>query len=419
MVRFSVLRGVGAARLIACLSIDRVAGAGLPVAFVVTAAASRGYGQAAGLQGLMAAALAVSAPLRARILDRFGAHRALIPQAVLYILGLLAVAATAGNRSIPWFVVAIAVVVTALSSPPIDPAVRIAWRRMSDGEEDLKILHTVDSIIEESGFLLGPILASALMLTIGRTAALFVIVALIASSRCLAFSSRSVRGILFAQPDREMADSNSKQPSRKNAQPSVLQTIAGPIAHRTLQVIVAPLLVMGLSFGLLAISIPALAAAHGSISSAGFILAAISLGGVLGGVLYGMIRWSASLWTKQAVLSLTFAVPLIMIGLARSPIAVGAVLALCGLSVTPLYINSYLLIDGNIPQTVKYEANTWVTVGNDVGYIVGIWLGGILTVSGGYGRVLIVTAVAALVLGTIAVAGLARPVRSAEGVTSP
>ena len=54
------------------------------------------------------------------------------------------------------------------------------------------------------------------------------------------------------------------------------------------------------------------------------------------------------------------------------PWALGALLALGGLAVTPLYINSYLMMDDEIPPEVIHEANTWVPVGNNVGYVLGI-----------------------------------------------
>lgn|GEM_PF-3958146 len=43
---------------------------------------------------------------------------------------------------------------------------------------------------------------------------------------------------------------------------------------------------------------------------------------------------------------------------------------------TEFYINAYLLMDADIPRSAIHEANTWVPVGNDVGYLIGLAVAG-------------------------------------------
>ncbi|MFI0421811.1 hypothetical protein [Spongiactinospora sp. 9N601] len=123
---------------------------------------------------------------------------------------------------------------------------------------------------------------------------------------------------------------------------------------------------MGTSFGFLGIAVPALPATGGAIATSGYITAAISAGGVIGGLVYGALRPARCLWRRHAVISLVFGVPIIALLAARSPWSVAAVLMTAGPAVTPLYINSYLLIDRELPAGVRHEANAWVAVGNDV-----------------------------------------------------
>src|SRR6266566_1684771 len=63
---------------------------------------------------------------------------------------------------------------------------------------------------------------------------------------------------------------------------------------------------------------------------------------------------------------------------ADSPWLLGLLLAISGMAVTPLYINAYLMMDAVIPKEVIHEANTWVPLGNNVGYIFGITAAGAL-----------------------------------------
>jgi MFS family permease len=96
------------------------------------------------------------------------------------------------------------------------------------------------------------------------------------------------------------------------------------------------------------------------------------LGGVIGALAYGAAKVEWALRTRHAALGLVFGAPLLFAVLADSPWSLGVLLTLAGLAVTPLYINSYLMMDAEIPDSVIHEANTWVPVGNNVGYVFGI-----------------------------------------------
>ncbi|GGL58998.1 hypothetical protein GCM10014719_70550 [Planomonospora parontospora subsp. antibiotica] len=101
-----------------------------------------------------------------------------------------------------------------------------------------------------------------------------------------------------------------------------------------------------------------------------------------------------------------FGLPIVALLFTRSPWAVAAILLVSGLAVTPLYINSYLLIDEGIPSEVKHEANSWVGVGNDLGYTIGISVGGLLIAQHGVSSPLIGAGLIGAVLTIIALRGL-------------
>lgn len=55
--------------------------------------------------------------------------------------------------------------------------------------------------------------------------------------------------------------------------------------------IACPLFAMGFVFGGLGVYVPAYTASLGSVGWSGVILALISVGGVIGGIVYGSVRW--------------------------------------------------------------------------------------------------------------------------------
>ncbi|MEU6722008.1 hypothetical protein ABZ897_62150 [Nonomuraea sp. NPDC046802] len=422
MAGYGVLRRPAAATLLGYLVVGRLAGAAFPIAFVIVLAATRGYAQAALLQGVLVAALAGSAPFRARVLDRVGTRRALLPQCVISTVATVALAVCAGQPHVSGAVIALLTLVVALSTPALDAAVRTSWRRTATSDAEVKALHALDSIIEEAGFLAGPPLAATLMLTLDVQTGIIVIAALMRAITLLTVLTPVVRRTLLAdRPPTASTDpaspttsiapaaSGPQKPGRTGRCTRLLSHLLGPIAQPQLRRIVTPIVVMGTSFGFLGIALPALAAGSGAIAASGFITAAISLGGLIGGLAYGGLKLTGSLWRRHAVISLVFGLPVIALLVARSPWSVAAILVIAGLAVTPLYINSYLLIDQELPDTVKHEANTWVAVGNDLGYIIGISTGGILLTSRhDYDAALAGAALTGLLLVAVAIRALMR-----------
>ncbi|MFJ8982983.1 hypothetical protein [Streptomyces sp. NPDC102282] len=98
----------------------------------------------------------------------------------------------------------------------------------------------------------------------------------------------------------------------------------------------------------------------------GPLLAAISTGGVIGGILYATIDWKAGLWRKYQLLTLGFTLPTTLLFLARPLWLLATLLLLAGLFVTPLFINAFLLIDATANDDTRIEANTWVGASTDI-----------------------------------------------------
>jgi MFS family permease len=394
----TVIRDKRALELLGVLVLRRVSGAAFPIVLVVATAEVRGFAAAALIQGFRVAALTLTAPFRARLLDRIGRARVVLPQTALWTLALAALVICSISADLPLWTAAAAAVVMALASPSLDAVIRTIWRTLATTDAEVKALHSYDSILEEAGFLVGPLLASILMLGFGPHAALYVVAAGVIAGGVLALLPAEIRAALRQQPVRAEAAAEVPLPGRAARIRRGLRTAAGPIATPQLQRIVAPLILMGVQLGILGILAPALSAAHGSAANAGFVIACISLGGVIGALTYGSLNLGASLRRRHAILGVVFGAPLILGAWADSPWTLGVLLAFAGLAVTPLYINAYLMMDADIPRSAIHEANTWVPVGNDVGYIIGLAIAGWLSRHDQVQAISISLSVAALLL---------------------
>lgn len=367
--------------LLAYLMISRIAGAAFPVAFVICIAHVQGYAAAAVAQAVSVFTLAGGAPLRARLLDIWGSRRVLPLQVVVSAACLIVMSVAIGHTKSLALIIGLSLLVS-VSSPAIYPAVRTSWRSIADNDEQLAMLHTADSLIEEAGFLVGPALAATIMLTAGYQWAPIILAVAIAANNVIAFCNPAIRARLFAsrsksEPDQQTSTAGERA-AHANPAIRVAHLIAGPILQGDLRAIVTPLMLMGGTFGVLAIALPDVAAHHGSMATAGFLTALISLGGLVGGLIYGTVRTRGTPRLRHSLLGIVFGFPAVLLCIARSPWSIAPILVISGLAVTPFYINSYLMIDALIAGNVKHEANSWVPVGNDVGYIIGISLGGLL-----------------------------------------
>lgn len=349
--------------LLVYLMVGRIAGAAFPIAFVISLAHMQGYAAAALAQGIFVFTLAFGAPLRARMLDVWGSRRILPLQLAVSGASLSGMSVAIGHTKSLALIVGLSVLVSA-SSPSIDPAVRASWRSVAETEEQLAMLHTADSILEEAGFLIGPALAAAVLLSTGYQWALIVLAVAMVANRVIAFCCRPIRSRLFADKpelDVQATAADEAAPGRGRAA-RLAHMVFGPILRADLRTIVSPLMLMGGTFGVLAVALPDIAARHGSMATAGFLTALISLGGVIGGLVYGTLGKIGTPPVRHALLGMVFGLPALSLCIARTPLSVAPLLVISGLAVTPFYINAYLMIDSLIASKVSHEANTWIPV---------------------------------------------------------
>ncbi|MGW1412539.1 hypothetical protein [Streptomyces sp. NPDC002403] len=133
---------------------------------------------------------------------------------------------------------------------------------------------------------------------------------------------------------------------------------------------------MGCIFGGTGILVPAYTQTQHATPWLGLLLAAISTGGVIGGILYATLDWKAGLWRKYQLLTLGFTLPTTLLFLARPLWLLATLLLLAGLFVTPLFINAFLLIDATANDDTRIEANAWVGASTDItGGIMAITIG--------------------------------------------
>lgn len=339
--------------LLSAALIGRVAGGGLALALVVALAEPYGYERAGAMLGAYTLAAALATPIKGRLADRFQSLKYFVASGI-FSLAALSVCLVAIN-SATWAPVALgALVVSALTSPPIDSSIRVSWSRIV-GPDFLKRIHTVDSLLDELGFVLGPLATGALLVALSPARALSIIVGLAGLSLALFVTGAIATGFLA-----KAHEAHDLEPLPQ------LGALIGPFTNPRMWIIIGPMAAMGAVFGALSVFLPAYAAIIGSVALAGPLVASISVGGVIGGLLFGFREWRWPLTRQYAGLTLSFLLFSSWFLWADGVIALFVYTFLIGLWVTPLYICGYLLIDELIDIRQRHEANIWLGASTDI-----------------------------------------------------
>ncbi|MFE3856073.1 MFS transporter [Streptomyces griseorubiginosus] len=368
--------------------LTRLASGLIPFAVLISFTQRHGIGAAGLASGALMLAIALPGPARARWCGQRGTWA--VSAMATASAALFATAATALAMS-TWLVPLIATAAAGALLPPLAPTLRALWSRLIPDKQQLQGAHALDSTIEELTFIATPLLGTAaLALTDARwtllTAALLLPLA--------------AAGLHRLQQSLPAADAETTPAPTTDSATGAAPGSRSLIRSRDGQGIVIPIVTLGLCAGGLNVIIPEASIAFSSLGSSGYAFAAFSLGGLVGGLVYGRRTWKSSLRTRytQATLALA-ASALILAALAASPLMILAVFC-AGLPLTPLFVLAYLLVDERILPARHTEANAWLSSGYNLGSAAGAALGGQLIAAIGP-RVTAITLAAAAALATM------------------
>lgn len=339
----------GVARTFVPALVGRLAYGVLPLSLLFTVQhATSSFATAAGATALNGFA-ALSMPLKARLIDRFG-QRLVIPaitSAMVVTLVLTATMARSGATApLPWLVAGLAV---GLASPPLGPSMRAQWRALVP-EDAVGTAYALDAVGEETLYLLGPLIAAA-VLAVGPA---YVGVLGCAALLCVGAAGLASSSVAAARPEM------GRQPIGR-----------GPLRHRPFLGLLGVMGAVGAVTATIYTATAARALATGHPSHAGLADAAIAVGSVAGGLLWGRRRpaWS---WRRNLAVLLTVIGAAAAVASTLGPFwSFAAVLAVGGLAISPVYVVAYQASDSLVSPSEVTEASTWVNTVTNLGVSLG------------------------------------------------
>jgi predicted MFS family arabinose efflux permease len=354
----TILATPGAARLVAASLLARLSFGLFDLALVLLVQRATGSFAAAGLAlGLHAVGVAVTAPLRGRLLDRLGARRALPPLLVINAASVVAIPLV----DAPALAVALATV-TGLTAPPFVAAMRLEWQRLLGiGSPQLATAYAFETAAQIGVFVIGPLLAAGGIALAGPSAPLLVSAAL-----SLGF------GLVFARLARTIP-----LPDRTPARG------LGALRHGGVQTLVAATLLGDTSLGIVDIAVIAFATERGSDAASGVLLALFTTGAVLGAALAGTREWRMPALRRLPIVLGVYGAALAVLALPHSIVLFGALLLPAGAPSAIQWATASVALDDVTPPGQGAEGATWLSSANAAGIAAGGVVAGALIEASG------------------------------------
>ncbi|MEU9759400.1 MFS transporter [Streptomyces sp. NPDC047985] len=355
-----ILRTRHAARLLAGTLVGRLPSGTAHIAIVLFTRAEGGsYTLAGALAAVYGLSTAIGQPLLGRAVDLYGQPRVQLPAAVVSALGMVMLALT-GPRSLT--AAFLAVVVAGVFTPPLEGGLRALWPSVLGGEERVHRAYAMDAVAQEVMFTLGPLLVTLLVSLWSPAAALLVI------------NGMGVLGALSVV---------LSEPSRAWRSAPREAHWLGALRSPGLLALLGAFFFVGLALGSITVAAVAYADDQGRESVYGWLMAALGLGALAGGAVYGARQWAQAPERRLRFLVALLALGYLPLTLTPGVVAMTALAALAGVFLAPSIACSFIVVDRHAPRGTVTEAFSWLVTTFGVGAAVGTAVAGPAVERGG------------------------------------
>ncbi len=374
----TLLRLPGALPTFVASSLGRLSYGTVGLALLLVVERASGSFAVAGLASASYGVGALTAPLKSRWIDRYGQRRLIAllgTTCSATLFGLATLSVSGVNNGAAYAALA---GLTGLFAPPLGPAVRAVWATITDGVASRERAYSFDLGVEDTLFTGGPLLVGGLVLLDGPTLAIVVAAGLML-----------VGSVSFARSPAVSAHDGQAPTWEKRPLTGVLRS---PGFALLLGVVVS----LSTGLGIVDVSVAARAIEEAAPAAAGYVLAAMALGGIIGGQLWGRRTRSGSVLRQLTTFSIVLTVCLAGAAEASNLAVLAAVLAAFGTSMTPVLVLSYVAAERLGPRAGRTETSAWINTAFNAGIAFGSILGGLaIDRSGSTGSFLLGTAISA------------------------
>lgn len=320
------------------------------------------YGMAGLVGATQTLVAAFLAPVLARLIDIRGERGILMWSMMAHVIGVAALI-WAAYSDLPEASMLVGAAIIGGSSVQFGSLSRARWVRELGRGRALEKAYSLESMIDELGFVIGPILVVPLCLQVHPTAGILA---------SMTFTAIGTLMLIMQPTSGESARMSSPITSADHREGGSVVRIPA------VQLIIASLMFMGVLFGAAEIVIVAFAEHHGSPNSASYVAAIFAIGSLLGAVFYGARQWPGSTPIKIMVTYWWIGLGTIPMLLAPNIPAMAMAVFITGLAISPGMIVSNLFVEQIAPPNKLTEAFAWLGSAMATGAAIGSIIAGYL-----------------------------------------
>jgi Major Facilitator Superfamily len=320
-----LLRPAGIFRLFIGSLIGRTSFGMIPVGVVLFIGQEKGSFYLAGLAtSAYALATVVAGPARSWVSVRIGHGASLLLLSIISGVSLLLLVPF-GQGDGATSVLIVLAGISGFSVPPFGGLMRVGWSRKLP-DKWVPRAFGLDSVVEESAFVVGPLLATGAVAISGPWLAV-----LASGATCmlggLVMSSAAEKGSLAASRGRGSGGSGLF------------------VAVRQLGWVLAVFAGVGFTIGAIEVAIPGFATGKGYPTLAGGLFAVLALGSAFAALLYGRRHWNSSPSSRLLILGFLLSAAAALTATADDTLLAIPLFLLIGLFMGPAVMTAYLLAD--------------------------------------------------------------------------
>jgi MFS family permease len=297
---------------------------------------------------------AIVSPRIGKLADRFGTRSVLIPVTLINALAMLGLLFFINRSTIGLFALA---AIFGATFPNFGSYTRTRWSRSITNEKELSSALSLESVFDETAFVVGPALAGFLFALYGsRSPLLAGIVFVIIGGIGLAITSTDHGG--FARVE----DDHSR----------------GILSIPYVKSLLLSLIAMGLLFGSNFVVIIAVADQGGRASDGGLWVGLYPLGSAISGLIYGFIHWKISSTVRYTVSLAVMTVCTSGILFFQDLDTIAFWIIVSGIAIGPALISANAFLKELVPLSRLNESFAFLGAAISIGITIGSTLSGVI-----------------------------------------
>ncbi|WP_285508527.1 MFS transporter [Actinokineospora sp. NBRC 105648] len=323
---------------------------------LLVTAVTGSLGRAGAVAAVMLVAQGLVSPVLGRLADRLSQRRVLLTACAAHGVAMTGLLASVLLHAPLWLLV-VAAVATGCTSVSFTSFMRARWAALVD-KDRLRAAYALESMLDETIFLLGPLLVTVLASAVHPAAGLVA---------CAVLTTTGSIAVALHRASEPTPEPTAGKPAERAPR---------AISVPGVRVLMAAYAGMGFLLGAVDVTMVAFAKGLGSPGLGGVFLSLTAVGSLAAGAVYGAVDWRLPQSRLLAITALVLALGALPLAFAGSGLVMGLFAVVAGLAIAPALITGSTLLESLAPKGSLSEGFSWLASAGALGIALGTAAGG-------------------------------------------